>query len=372
MKISREPPLWKIRFFWVLLFSALFLGMFKMVIKSEIIQNLWSDEDSVDNFPHEEALRFSIYPVLLNFGIRMEWFGGSSEHKIIHIPGDLNPLEPYVALINRFRELHGEIIRAETNPRSDRFFIQVGLKGKPLFDLTLIYDRNLERQVGNIALVVDDFGHFYNDLVEGFLNMDSKITFAVIPGLPESKRIAEMAAKQGHEVLIHMPMEAMNRKSKNSHFILLTSMQPAEIRQRLRRAIKLVPHAVGLNNHMGSQATVDGNLLAVVMDELKNTNLFFLDSRTNSRSLAFEWAVKKRVPALKNDSFLDVLDEKPYIKEKLYELAEMAVRKGYAIGIGHPGKNLLSVFEKEIPNLKKKGFKFITLSKIFQERRVQR
>jgi polysaccharide deacetylase 2 family uncharacterized protein YibQ len=45
-------------------------------------------------------------------------------------------------------------------------------------------------------------------------------------------------------------------------------------------------------------------------------------------------------------------------------LAEIASRKGFAIGIGHPKKVTLKVLQKELPKLEKKGYKFVNISEV--------
>lgn len=52
------------------------------------------------------------------------------------------------------------------------------------------------------------------------------------------------------------------------------------------------------------------------------------------------------------------------ITEQLMKLADVAERKGLAIGIGHVKPQTLSVLQKEIPNLQSKGFRFEFVSRL--------
>ena len=64
------------------------------------------------------------------------------------------------------------------------------------------------------------------------------------------------------------------------------------------------------------------------------------------------------VPASKRNVFLDNEPDEEKITSQLFFLVEIAKRDGHAIGIGHVKQNTLDVLRKQIPELKRKGFKF--------------
>jgi polysaccharide deacetylase 2 family uncharacterized protein YibQ len=357
-------PRWKVRLFWVLLISDFVLGAIKVLDQPEPGINFLPKSAGNSVLSQKEALRFSVYQVLFDFGIRVDWITGSSRSKTVRIPRDLSPLVPYAALVTNFRRLGGTILRAESNPQGDKFVLEVGIKNEPLFRLTMIYDTTLVRVGGKIALVIDDFGYSYNSVVRKFLNLRQRITFSIIPGLSKSQQIAQAAFENNREVMIHLPMEPNNGKVARSEFMLFTQMRSEEIRERVRKAIWSIPRAKGLNNHMGSKATADESLLSTLMEEIKKSGLFFLDSRTSPKSLAYSWAQKMNIPSGTNDTFLDAIDEEPFIRQQIYLLAEIATKRGYAIGIGHPKKLTLKILQDELPNLERKGYKFVSISEV--------
>lgn len=361
---STRIPRWKVRLFWTLLISNLILGAIKVLDQPEPGLNLLPQSAGNSVLSQKEALKFSVYRVLFDFGIRVDWIGGSSQFKTVRIPRGLSPLVPYAALVTKFRELGGTILKAESNPQGDKMVLEVGINNEPLLQLTLVYDPNLVRVGGKIAIVIDDFGYSHNSLVKRFLNLDQKITFSIIPGLPKSQIIAQGAFENKREVMIHLPMEPKNGKVKDYEFMLFTHMKPKEIRERIRRAIRSIPHATALNNHMGSKATVHEPLLSILMEELKEAGLYFLDSRTNAKSLAYSWAQKMKIPSGINNTFLDAINEEPFIRQQIYLLAEIATRKGYAIGIGHPSPLTLKILQDEMPKLISRGFKFVSISEV--------
>ncbi|MGG1879019.1 divergent polysaccharide deacetylase family protein [Paenibacillus cisolokensis] len=189
-----------------------------------------------------------------------------------------------------------------------------------------------------LAIIIDDFGNGQKGTAE-MLNLPVKITVAVMPFLATSREDAEKAHQQGHDVIIHMPMEPkQGQASWLGPGAITTSLTDEEIRQRLEAAIDSIPHAIGINNHMGSKVTGDERVMSIVLDVCKERGLFFIDSKTNYHSIALKLAQTKGVPALANDLFLDDVHTVPHVQKQLKTAAELAIRKDTCIAIGHVGK----------------------------------
>ncbi len=360
---SNKLPRWKMRLLWSLLVLCLILTSLKLLDGPKPALSFFSSSE-VNDDSQEEALKLSVYGVLFDFGIQVDWITGDSHFKTVLVPADLPIVVPYTALVTRFGELGGALIKAESNPGGDRLTVEVGLKGKSLFQVTLLKDPELRRLAGKIAIVIDDFGYSFSSLVKGFIELDQEITLSILPGLDYSRKIAQAGfdAKQG--VILHLPMEAKNDEVGFDDLILRTGLSETEIRDRVRKAVRGLPHIIGLNNHMGSLATEDEKLLSVMMDEVKRSGLFFLDSHTNFKTRAYSVAGKRGVPCAINDTFLDAIAEEPFIREQVYLLAEIASRKGQAIGIGHPEKLTLQVLKEELPKLERRGFQFVSVAEL--------
>ncbi len=84
---------------------------------------------------------------------------------------------------------------------------------------------------------------------------------------------------------------------------LHVGMRQEDVQQRVQTAKAIVSHAIGMNNHMGSAATADAELMRKLMQELKVQDLFFLDSRTIGRSVAGKIAKEYGVQSLDRHIF---------------------------------------------------------------------
>lgn len=217
-----------------------------------------------------------------------------------------------------------------------------------------------------VAIVVDDLG--YDDrLARGFLALQVPISFAVLPHATFSKGIARQLHEAGREVLLHLPMEPKGYPEVNAgEGVLLAAMDDAVLLERLRDNLNALPFIVGVNNHMGSRFTEQEEKMRVVLGELKQRGLYFLDSRTSSESKAYGLAVQMGIPAAERDVFLDNIQAPQAIRSELRRLTQLAHLKGKAIGIAHPHEVTLGVFRQVLPVLHQEGIELVPLSQLLQ------
>lgn len=219
-----------------------------------------------------------------------------------------------------------------------------------------------------IAIIIDDFGQNFGEREKSLLKLGYPLTFSVLPNLPYSEKIAKEAHSKGWEIMLHLPMEPQGYPGPGKNpgkSAIFTDMNDLEIARTVEEAIKSIPYLSGVNNHMGSKATEDEKVMAVVLDEIENNNLFFVDSATSPNSVGYYLAVKKGLRVGKRKIFLDNEDDKEYIKKQLRLLAKEAERDGYAIAVGHVQRKWISVaLAEELPLMKKKGIKVVPVSKV--------
>lgn len=219
-----------------------------------------------------------------------------------------------------------------------------------------------------VSVVIDDMGEDINFLQE-LINLRVALTVAVLPDSRLARECAELAAKNGLEVIIHLPLEAFNNhlSSAGAEGLITTSMSPQDIRSILDRAHNLLPQARGLNNHMGSKATTSEDLMEIIISFLKEKNLYFLDSRTSPRSVAYELALKKKVPAAARQVFLDADEDRSRVKDRMLELFNQARKNGQAIGIGHPFPETLEVLKSYLPRAAEFGVQLVPVSAVVKK-----
>lgn len=187
------------------------------------------------------------------------------------------------------------------------------------------------------AIVIDDLG---NNMAgtEEIVGLPFPITVAVMPFLPTSKKDAEAAHRNGHEVIVHLPMEPLKgNKSWLGPGAITCDLSDDEIRKRVHAAIDDIPHAIGINNHMGSKATVDERVMRIVLEVCRERGLFFLDSHTNYRSIVSKLAKQMGVPCIENHLFLDDVKSKMHVLNQIKLLQKHLREHEPCIAIGHVG-----------------------------------
>ena len=217
---------------------------------------------------------------------------------------------------------------------------------------------------GVIGLIIDDFGYRNDHVSNGFLNLSGKLTYAIIPGHEYSQLFSKKAYDAGYEIIVHMPMENIGKTYGEEEYALMSYFQDDEIKDRINSAFDQLPESIGLNNHQGSRGTADSRVMTLLAGVIKEKKKFFIDSRTTSNSLAETTMRKYNVATNKRDIFLDNELDEEKINTQLLKLAELSEEKGIAIGIGHVKPQTLSVLEREIPVLQKKGFRFEFVSRL--------
>lgn len=190
-----------------------------------------------------------------------------------------------------------------------------------------------EVEAGVVYFVLDDAGYAISEL-DRFLEIDVPMTVSVLPHLPYSGEAARAAAGAGHDVILHLPMEPANDADPGPGAIMLGHSRD-EVRRRLESALASVPGAIGANNHMGSAATADEEIVHEVLTSLSGKGLFFLDSYTTVESTVGEIASELSLPAMQRTIFVDHDIDPDSMRAAFDRGIEHAVTHGAAILIGH-------------------------------------
>lgn len=213
-----------------------------------------------------------------------------------------------------------------------------------------------------IAIVIDDVGLD----MSGSRRAVALPSFITLSYIPYSTRLHEQtkeAREAGHELLLHMPMEPMGSADPGPGALLLKLSQD-EIRQRLDTALASFVGFDGMNNHMGSKFTANTEAMELVINELQQRNVFFLDSRTSAQSVGATIARQHGLPNISRDVFLDDDMSAKAVRIQLEQTERVARHKGSAVAIGHPHAVTLQALEEWIPDAQKRGFTFVPLNSL--------
>ena len=234
--------------------------------------------------------------------------------------------------------------------------------------------------IASIAIILDDAGYTTGGFVSKLWQIKEPLTISIIPGLRSSKETAEISHRCGFEIMLHMPMEfcsnskitdedvlcMADRKNDSPYkWALLSGMSEKEVARQLDGAIKDIPYLKGINNHMGSRATADKRLMALCMNKLKGKGLYFVDSVTTPKTVAYKLAKEYAIDAARRNVFLDNINDIEHVRQQMNILIATAKRNGTAVGIGHATKaSTVAVLSEMVPMLKAQGIEVVPASRL--------
>jgi hypothetical protein len=211
-----------------------------------------------------------------------------------------------------------------------------------------------------VALVIDDLGGDVDDL-RPLLALGVPLTYSVLPFEEQTPQVVAALRQRRAEILLHLPMEPVHGQNPGPG-ALLQGMSDGELREKTEAALKAVPGAVGVNNHMGSLLSSEEGPMNAVLGVLAARGLFFLDSRTSAESVGYKVAISLGVPAAERQVFLDGDPSPAAIHTQFQRLLNLARTKGAAIAIGHPHPETLAALTREVPKAVAAGYEFVPVS----------
>ena len=201
-----------------------------------------------------------------------------------------------------------------------------------------------------IALIIDDIGDRHAE-GRAAVDLPGAVACAFLPHTPYARELARRAHGHGKEVLLHLPLQALEGKELGPGAITLHTSE-TEFRRILADNLAVIPHVQGVNNHMGSLLTRHpGHMTWLMQDLAANGKLFFVDSYTHADSVALAMARERGVPAARRDVFLDNIPEQKAIEAEFVRLVQRAREHGSAIGIGHPYPQTMEYLARVLPTL---------------------
>lgn len=229
-------------------------------------------------------------------------------------------------------------------------------------------DTEGDREIkGKVAIIIDDLG-YSSSMDLKLAEIEHNLTLAVLPFLDGTTGVIDRFKDVNNfELILHLPLEPISKDAYEEN-MMMVDMEREEIIKLLERAINdmVGVEVIGLNNHKGSEFTMNRAGMEILLTELKERQLFFVDSYTIGGSLGYEMSLQMGIPTARRDVFLDNADDKDSIRERLHELEEISKSRGYAIAIGHHKDTTLQVLQEEMPEMERRGIEFVFVSELLK------
>lgn len=217
-----------------------------------------------------------------------------------------------------------------------------------------------------LAIIIDDGGYNLEN-IKRILALGKPITYAILPEAPYTGETSLLARQKGNQVLLHLPMEPKEgNHAPLERNMIRCSMSPQQIKSIIYKALKQVPEAKGINNHMGSKATENQQVMQALMNVLKKEKLFYIDSYTSLKTVGPILAVQNGVPFARNERFIDQERSASAIKQAIRQAVKKAQKEGKVVIIGHPYEETVPALEEMIPEIERQGIRLVFAAEVVE------
>lgn len=215
-----------------------------------------------------------------------------------------------------------------------------------------------------MAIIIDDGGYNLENFKK-ILDLGKPITYAILPEAPYTQETSLLARQKGNQILLHLPMEPKEgHHAPLENNMIRCHMPPQQIKSIIHNALKQVPGARGINNHMGSKATENHKVMKALMEVLKKEKLFYIDSNTSLKSVGPLLAAQYGVPFACNESFIDQEKNVSAIKRAIRKAIKKAQKEGKVVIIGHPYAETGQALGEIISEIEREGIRLVYASEV--------
>ena len=235
-----------------------------------------------------------------------------------------------------------------------------------------VYSRQADTEgnfgVARIVIIVGGLGISQTSTLQAIKTLPAGVTLALAPYGNSLNRWMQMARKDGHELLMQIPMEPFGYPQTNAgERSLLSSANNTQNENNLHWTLGRVTNYVGVMNYLGGKFLTSPQKLTSIFEELSARGLMFVDDGSIRNSMAIKLAKSTATPFTKAHMTIDSLRTRVAIGEKLKELEAMAKRSGLAIGVATAFPESINLIGKFLKNAKSRGLELTPVSAIVFE-----
>ena len=212
-----------------------------------------------------------------------------------------------------------------------------------------------------LAIIMDDIST--NAQASELKKLSIKVTPSIFPPEKQHPKSAELA-KEFSVYMVHLPLQALNYTNEKAN-TLRTGDSKEKISQRIKDIKNDFKDVKYINNHTGSGFTSDFKSTLALLDELKNSEIYFIDSLTTNKSTVLDASKKLGLKYAYRDVFLDNEQQVSKILKMINKAVAVAKKDGVAIAICHPYKSTfeaLKIAQKDAF----KGVEVVYVDKIYE------
>lgn len=220
-----------------------------------------------------------------------------------------------------------------------------------------------------IAIVLGGMGLNAELTHKAIAELPGDVTFAFAPYGDDPQPLVNKARKNGHEIVLQIPMEPVGYPAFNpGPKTLLTSAGKNANLDALTWHMSRFAGYAAIMNYMGGKLLTEPQALQPILSEIRRRGLIYLDDGTAGRSLAGQVAKTVGLKLRTGHKVIDASANPQHIAAVLTELEAEARVNGYAIGTGAGLEVTIDAVAHWAKSLSDRGILLVPLSATFKGR----
>ncbi len=223
-----------------------------------------------------------------------------------------------------------------------------------------------------IALVIGGLGISEKATASALQDLPPAVTLAFAPYTMDAPRWVGEARREGHEVLLEVPMEPFDFPDSDPgpHTLRAGAAEDSNA-ERLVWALTRFTGYTGVTNLLGSRFLADADSLEPVMTYLSRRGLLFFDNGSASHSAAPDVASRINAPFVQSTTTIDSIQTAMEIDRQLSDLETQARAHGSAAGAGFIYPVTVQRVATWAAGLSERGFVLVPASAIVAQSKPQ-
>jgi len=216
-----------------------------------------------------------------------------------------------------------------------------------------------------VAIVIGGLGLSQTGTQEAIGKLPPEVTLGFAPQGNSLGRWMQTARREGHEIVMQVPLEPFDFPNVNPGRNTLTVDASAdENLKNLRWTLSRTTNYTAVMSYMGARFSTSPEAMGLLMAELGKRGIGYVDDGSSARSLAPEQALKNGVPFAAGDAVIDAVQDRGAILNKLDELERTARAKGFAIGTGNAFDVTVDAVASWASEARKRGIEIVPISAV--------
>lgn len=223
-----------------------------------------------------------------------------------------------------------------------------------------------------VALIVGGLGISQTGTQAAIKDLPSEITLGFSPFGNSLQRWMQAARREGHEVVLQLPMEPLGYPTINPGPRTLTSQATAgQNLQNLRWSMARMTNYPVVVNYLGAGLSNKPEAMRPILDEIRRRGLGYIDDGSVRSSRAIEIAKEMSLPHAQGAMVMDVSREESRIRANLRNLEAIAKQTGFAIGTATAFPRSVDVIKQWASEAQKRGILIVPVSNLLTDYSVR-